>query len=211
MNNIQENDLVKKYIDIAKGVARSYSTVTPDHISFDDLFSAGLIGILNSIRSGKTRCVKARVVWAIKEELRRCDFVDKQKRKKINDIEIAKDKLFVKLGRYPKDIEIAEEVGMSFDEYNKFILMHQDYRLYDELEDVVVEDEVFYDGIFAREIIERANLSERELDLLKLFYIDGYTLVEVGKQIGVKEARVCQIRQSILKKISKATSVDEVA
>jgi RNA polymerase sigma factor (sigma-70 family) len=89
--------------------------------------------------------------------------------------------------------------------------MHQDYRLYDELEDVVVEDEVFYDGIFAREIIERANLSERELDLLKLFYIDGYTLVEVGKQIGVKEARACQIRQSILKKISKATSVDEVA
>jgi DNA-directed RNA polymerase specialized sigma subunit len=44
-----------------------------------------------------------------------------------------------------------------------------------------------------------------------LFYIDGYTLVEVGKQIGVKEARACQIRQSILKKISNAISVDEVA
>jgi RNA polymerase sigma factor FliA len=211
MNNIQENDLVKKYIDIAKGVARLYSAVTPDHISFDDLFSAGLIGIFNSIRSGKTRCVKARVVWAIKEELRRCDFVDKQKRKKINDIEIAKDELFVKLGRYPTDIEIAEEVGMSFDGYNKFILMHQDYRLYDELEDVVVEDEAFYDGILVREVVTRANLSDRELKILRLLYVDGYTLAEVGKQIGVIESRVCQIKKEILAKISDAISVDKVA
>ena len=211
MNNIKGNDLVKKYIDIAKSVARLYSMITPDNVLFDDLFSAGLVAIWNAIKIGKLNNIKAKVVWSIKDELRKYDFVDKHKRKKINEIEEARDKLFSKLGRHPEDIEVAREVGMSFDEYNKFILMHQDYRLYDELEDVVVEDEAFYDGILVREVVTRANLSDRELKILRLLYVDGYTLAEVGKQIGVIESRVCQIKKEILAKISDAISVDKVA
>lgn len=204
MNNIQENDLVKKYMGIARSVAMSYSMVTPENVLFDDLFSVGLIAVWDAVKSGKSEHIKARVVWSIKDELRRHDFVDKHKRKKINVISEIRDRLFTKLGRYPEDIEIAEESGMSLDEYNKFVFLCQDSRLYENIDDIVYDDEQLFDGIFAREVINRADLNHRELKILKLLYVDGYTLAEVGKKIGVIESRVCQIRKDILSKMMHA-------
>lgn len=212
MNNIQENDLVKKYMGIARSVAMSYSMVTPENVLFDDLFSVGLMAILNSIRIGKAnrRDIRLKVIWSIRDELRRYDFLGKHRRSKANEFEDKIYDLSIKLGRKPEDFEIAKEIGMSLDEYYKYLIVYRDIRQCDDLinvDDVVVEDNMF-DGILVREALSRVDLSQREWNILKLLYVDGYTLAEVGKQIGVIESRVCQIRKEILSKIMNAIDDD---
>lgn len=58
----------------------------------------------------------------------------------------------------------------------------------------------------ARHVVERllGVLSPREREVLRLLYVEDLALAEVGKQLGITESRVCQIRVEALGKMRGA-------
>lgn len=57
----------------------------------------------------------------------------------------------------------------------------------------------------AREYLEKTlpNLSKRELRVLKMIYIDGLTLEDIGPMEGVDPSRISQIKTVALKKLRR--------
>src|SRR5580704_19608240 len=45
-----ENSLVEQYLPLVKTVVGRLAMTLPSHISMDDLYSAGLVGLLNAVR-----------------------------------------------------------------------------------------------------------------------------------------------------------------
>lgn len=203
MKNSHENDLVKRYMPIAKYVAIKYSRKTPSWILFDDLFSVGMFGILISIRSGKTANsdIKQRIVWSIIDELRSGDSLSNKKRTMAYEMEYAKFELTKRLCRNPSQKEVADWMGIDVTEYHRRMFLCRNSKTSVEDECISADDNVF-NRILVNEAIDHAGLSRRELQVLHMYYVMGYNLIEIGEKIGVGEARVCQIRKTILEKIA---------
>src|SRR6266516_3066454 len=77
-----EEELVKKYLPLVKTVVGRLAITLPSHINGDDLYSAGLVGLLNALRQFNPSIgtafepyARLRVRGAILDELRRMDWV----------------------------------------------------------------------------------------------------------------------------------------
>jgi RNA polymerase sigma factor for flagellar operon FliA len=123
-----------------------------------------------------------------------------------------------------EDHEIANELGITLDRYNKTIcrVYNNTHLSIDEYLDLKNSNapttKTFHEinlghnpdqtnEIYKKEIkliVKNATLclSDREQLIIKLYYYEeGYTMKRIGHIINVTESRVCQINQEIIKKL----------
>ena len=91
-----ENSLVEQYLPLVKTVVGRLAMTLPSHVNSDDLYSAGLVGLLNAVRRFDPKCgssfenyARVRIRGAIFDELRRLDWVPRsvhEKAKKVGRI-----------------------------------------------------------------------------------------------------------------------------
>ncbi len=114
----------------------------------------------------------------------------------------------MRTGTDAKDNDVAEELGMSLDEYHSILQDASGSRLFSFDDMLDGEDSAIdkvagevpnpLDGIqsdaFKENLAEAiATLPEREQLVLSLYYNEELNLKEIGQVIGVSESRVSQI------------------
>ena len=120
---------IRQYMPLVKYVAGKVSVGLPGSVEFDDLVGYGQFGLLDAIEKFdpaknvkfKTYAV-TRIRGAIFDELRQLDWVPRSVRQKSKEIEDAIVKVEAKLGRSASDDEIAEEMGVSVNEFHQSVL-----------------------------------------------------------------------------------------
>jgi RNA polymerase sigma factor for flagellar operon FliA len=150
------------------------------------------------------------------DELRGNDWMSRGDRRHQRSIESAVHKLEQRHGRAPNESEIADEMGLSLQQYQDLLSRVRGTQLI-HLEDMSGDegDKDYLDRHVAdadanpmmrlqdqrmREALVEAikNLPEREQFVMSMYYEQDMNLKEIAAVLGVTESRVCQLHsQSI--------------
>lgn len=118
--------VVEDLLPLVKSIALRIRMKLPDFIELDDLMQAGLIGLLNACQSydpqqGATFQTYAsiRIRGGILDELRRNDWLPRSVQTQLGEVSRAIAKVEARQGKPPQDHEVAEEMGVSIEEYQQ--------------------------------------------------------------------------------------------
>src|SRR5882724_4844817 len=100
----------------------------PEHVDQDDLNSAGLVNLLQTLRNYDPSCgtsfesyARVRVRGAMLDELRRMDWVPRTVHEKARRIQGVIAELEQKLGATPTEEQMATAMNMSVEEYTELL------------------------------------------------------------------------------------------
>jgi RNA polymerase sigma factor for flagellar operon FliA len=221
--------LVERYARVVKYVAGRMAIGLPHYVEFDDLISAGLLGLIQAIDNfDHNRGIKfetyaiPRIRGSILDELRSQDWFPRSLRRKAKQLEEAYGKLEARLGRPATDEEIARELQidvkdlgnllgevavatiMSLDADASADDSEQSTTLGEYLADPRADDveKLLADQEMKELISQRmAELPEKEQLVLVLYYYEELTLKEIGEILDVTESRVCQIHTKAIMRL----------
>jgi RNA polymerase sigma factor FliA len=217
--------IVLEQMPQVKYIARRIHEHLPQHVPFEDLLQAGMVGLidaLNKFDSAKNvkfaSYAKFRIRGAILDSLRENDWSPRDLRRKSRQIDTVMQKLQTELGRKASEPEMARALGLSLDEFqaltNEIRGLEisslqcesnddgQETDLAQNIPGPTDEDPLTL--CVKGEIEERlqeaiAKLPEREQQVLMLYYQQELTMREVGELMGVGESRVSQIHTLAVK------------
>ena len=222
------NQLIIYYTPFVKYVAGRVLAGMPRHFDEDDLVSYGIIGLIDAIeRFEPDRNLRfetyavPRIKGAIIDELRAIDWVPRSVRTKARAVDHAITHLESTLGRTPTDAEVAAQLEMTPDAFNKalrkissvgMIALDEVQRsgersdrstLGETLPDRAQGPLEVFEAKESKEALRVAvhRMPERERAVLMMYYYDGMTLTEIGGVLGVTESRVCQIHTKALRQL----------
>jgi len=221
-----ENALVQKYMPLVSSVMGRLAMTLPEHVSQDDLFSAGLVGLLQALRNFDPACntsfetyARVRVRGSMLDELRRMDWVPRTIHEKARRLKGVLLELEQKLGRSPTEAQMAKAMKLTPDEYQElldeirpaaFVCLDavsasedgDGGALYEIIADTAGDNpvECVSNNEMKKVIFERLkDLPEMQRKVLALYYIEDMHLREIAEVFGLTESRICQIHaQAIL-------------
>ncbi len=208
-------------------IARRIHERLPQQVPFDDLVNAGVIGVIEAVRSydpSKSVPLKSyakfRIRGAILDSIRELDWGSRRLRHKGRKIEEVISNLSKKLGRQPEEQEIAAEMGIPIDELYDIaqridgaILVGQQVNSVfdgsgkrDLIESAPSTDENPLDCFMRTETREKLakaveTLSEKEQIVISLYYKEELTMKEVAAVMQLGESRISQIHSLALTKL----------
>ena len=214
-------EVIKRYSPMIKYVANRIAMRLPPHIEVDDLISVGVLGLMDAIskydssRGAKFKTyAEFRVRGAILDELRAMDWVPRSIRQKASNVDKVVQKLQAKLSRSPEDEEVAEEMGISLNQFHDTLNETKSIPVFS-LEDLGIakesgEQQSLLDCLAGKadadpqtqirlielkEIIAKAidALPEKERLMVSLYYYEELTMKEIGAVLEITESRVSQI------------------
>ncbi len=213
--------LILSYVHLVKYVAGRVAIGLPNHIEIDDIFGAGLLGLIQAIEKfDPGRNIKfetyaiPRIRGAMLDELRTQDWFPRSIRHKAKLLEKVLDDLEMKLGRSANDREIANYMNISMEELYSLLddvsltslisldqgISSNEEGLYSIVGESIPRAEAVdpYGNLETREmlgIIKKtlSGMPEKERLVIALYYYEELTLKEIGKVLDVSESRVCQI------------------
>src|ERR1043165_3615746 len=119
-----EAAMVEEYLPLVKTVVGRLAMSLPPHVDPEDLYSSGLVGLLNAVRnydplagSSFESYAKVRIRGAIFDELRRLDWIPRSVHEKARKVQAVMEQLEQKLGRLPSHDEIARAMKLSPSEF----------------------------------------------------------------------------------------------
>jgi RNA polymerase sigma factor for flagellar operon FliA len=208
-------------------IARRIHERLPQQVPLEDLVSAGVIGLIEAVRSYDSAksvpfksFAKFRIRGAILDDLRKLDWGSRLLRHKGRQVEEAISKLSKALGRQPEGEEIAAELHISIDELYEItrsvdgaILVGQQVNsTYDRsekqdlIESAASRDENPFELCVRTEVKEKlaqtiGTLSEKEQMVISLYYKEDLTMKEVAAVMQVGESRISQLHTLALAKL----------
>jgi RNA polymerase sigma factor for flagellar operon FliA len=217
------DELIITHIPIVRAIARRIHERLPAHVLLDDLYSAGLLGLIEAVdRFDPSKRVlfrtyaQCRIRGAILDSLRSLDWSPRRLRRKGRAIEQVIQKLAAQFQRPPEEEEIAEELNIRLTCYQQLLSSLKGLEIGTlsatgrgesiEEEEMYVRNEIEDDPLIRclyaemRELLGHAvaSLPERERIVVSLRYFEELTLKEIGLVLGVTEARVSGIRASAI-------------
>src|SRR3989440_1901309 len=120
------NILMENYLHLVRYNAERIHVKLPDEVELDDLMSAGIFGLMDAIdafeleRNVKfeTYCAP-RIRGAILDELRAMDWVPRLVRHRSSKVEGARQRFEMKNGRPPTPQELADNLQLPPEEFEK--------------------------------------------------------------------------------------------
>ncbi len=223
------NQLISEYAYLARYVVDRLNLKTSASVDYDDLLSQAVVGLLDAIdRYDCSRGVKfetyayARVRGAVMDMLREMDWSPRSVRQKENELKQAYARVEAQRGRPAADDEVAEELGITPAELDALaqevapwatVSLEETVSAAGEDDDLTVADlirderaispEQFAEQRDMKRLLVEAihKLPEQERTVLALYYIEGLTLKEAGKALGVTESRACQIHAKAITRL----------
>ena len=211
-------ELSRKYAYLVHRWARRYAGTSMAVIDWDDLVSVGIMGLIQAKQrydpeSGKPFEVYAefRIKGAILDELRRVDPFSQPLRRKVRRLSRAIEELTNELGREPTDHELGLCLGIPLEDVQKLLeqVQHLRQTSVDELDRHSLARDLAISGWSRAELKVALSESIRRLDprdqtVLGLYYFQGLSMGEIGRVIGVTEARVSQLHSGALRTLREA-------
>jgi len=216
-STIDADDLIQRYAPLIDRVARRIAARTGLRSAFDDLWSAGALGLLEAApRFDAARgvsfetFVEHRIRGAMLDELRKMDHLPRRLRSRTDDVQKVKQKLAAQLGREATTEEVAQAMNVDLEELSGLEALLEPHVPLDKATHALVSGEGHEPSV--EEKIERAQLAkalaegfkklpERLQVVMGLHYVEGLTYREIAKMLDVSEPRVCQLHADGLKRL----------
>jgi RNA polymerase sigma factor FliA len=225
-DTIARDRLVAQHLGLVHHVARQLAASAGDDVDFDDIVSAGTIGLLQALDAfdrGRglafSTFAAARIRGAILDDRRRRDHMPRSMRQKQRTLKGAVETLRAQLGREPTHEETAENLGLALDQYwswrddladNERISLDRPVGDGTSQRGTGVDIIVGDSGEATEARIQReqemrvlraeiASLKEQERVVLALYFFEELKLHEIATVLGVTESRVSQIRTKALR------------
>ena len=220
------NILMEAYLHLVRYNAERVYSKLPNEVELDDLMSAGIFGLMDSIDhfdfdkgvKFETYCAR-RIQGAILDELRSMDWVPRLVRSRSHKLDAAQKSLEVELGRSPTMEELAGKMQVGMEEFEKIYKdaqatsivslsrkwyetdSNKDVREIDVLEDKKTRNPLR--DIQRKDLKELMSkgLSRAEKLIVTLYYFEEMTMKEIGATLDLSESRVSQMHSSILARL----------
>jgi len=220
-----EDGRIAELLPMVHRIVRQVVTYLRPPLSFEDMVSAGAVGLVKAARDFdpshhaefKTYAY-IRIKGAVLDELRGSSLLPANLNKRIRSARQLSRKILEQTGTAPTDAELAEKLGITIDE------------LFQTFENARVQHFVSLDGfgedspalsnllaaantIAPDEQIERAELidnlaevikqlSERQRQLILLYYQQHLTMKQIAEIFEITESRVSQLHASAIFNLS---------
>lgn len=226
-----EQQKVVDYLKLVKWTVYRIVERLPKHVDSEDLMHSGILGLIDAVQRfqwGRERekeefkaYAECRIRGQVMDELRHQDILPRSTREKVNHYKKAIEALTKKLNREPNEREICEHLQIDIETCHKLranansayqvsldtaygdgdtmeVLLKKTLNLINPHtpEGIVHVKEVR--SLLAEEI---NRLSERERQVVSLYYLEEMTLKEIGKILSITESRVCQIHAQSIQKL----------
>jgi len=220
------NLLLEHYRYLVRYTAERLHSKLPDKVELDDLISAGTFGLMDAIDAfDPERGVKfetycsPRIRGSILDELRSMDWVPRLVRARAHQLTRAKQSLEAHLGRKPRKEELAEEMDMNMEEFNRLqqdaeatgmVSLNsqlgdedneKDIREIDIIKDRKSEDPPIEAQKRDLKDLLTKGLTRAERLIVVLYYYEEMTMKEIGATLDLSESRVSQMHSSIVARL----------
>ncbi len=219
--------LIIEYASLVKIVAGRLNMYLGYAVEQDDLIGYGTFGLIDAI--DKFDCFKGikfetyaslRIRGSILDQIRKMDWIPRTLRQKQKKINQAMQKLETFNGRRVTDEEIANELEISIEEYEK-------WQSQMKITNLVSLDEFLEQGseiqqsanssshfeqpekVFEKQELKKIlvealeTLTENERKVISLYYFEELTLKEISHILEVSESRISQLHTKALQKMKK--------
>lgn len=228
-----QQEKVVAHLELVKWIVNRIVERLPPHIDSADLMHTGILGLIDAAqrfhwgRPNEDNEFKAyaecRIRGQVMDELRSMDVLPRSTREKVNHFNKALVKLRNELKREPTEEEMCQHLDIDIEIYHRmrreatfgrqvtidtggaqdaFIegILRQTLELVDPTspEALIHVEEV--KSILAEEI---DRLSERERQVVSLYYFEELTFKEIGKIFSITESRVSQIHSQAVGKLMR--------
>ncbi len=220
------DQLILEYAQLVKLVAGRLSMYLGYNVEYDDLVGYGIFGLIDAIDKfdyGKNvkfeTYASLRIRGAILDQIRKMDWIPRSLRQKQKKIDAAMSKIEAETGKAATDEEIAAELGISLDELNNWQgqakmtnLVSLDEFTEEGTETAKMEavgnarfehpEEAVEKEELKKMIVEALDtLTEKEREVVVLYYYEEMTLKEISMVLEVSESRVSQLHTKALNKM----------
>lgn len=224
--------IILEYASLVKIIAGRLSMYLGYNVEYEDLVSYGIFGLIDAIDKfdyGKgikfETYASLRIRGAILDQIRKLDWIPRSLRQKQKKIDSAMMKLENELGRPATDLEMADALEISQDEFlnwqvqtnvSNIISLDEYIENTGEHEVDVLKANVYH---MPEQMIEKGetkkmimdaldNLTEKEKKVILLYYYEELTLKEISNVLEVSESRISQLHTKALAKMkSKLGSI----
>jgi RNA polymerase sigma factor for flagellar operon FliA len=211
------DSMIMAHLGKVRYIADQIAAKLPPSIGRDDLYGAGVIGLIDAIeRYDVTRGVafttfaEMRVRGAILDNLRSLDWASRSARRRARDVQAAYARIEQQKGRAAKEEEVAGLLGISLADLQQMLLEISSLTLIDldepndrtglslleTIRDGAVTPLQQIEESEQRRLLSKAidKLPEREKQVIALYYLEELNMKEIGACLGVTESRVSQLR-----------------
>ena len=211
-------------LNLVHHVARQLSRSLAVEADFDELVSAGTIGLMTAVKTFDERRGLAfstfavpRIRGSILDELRRQDHVPRSVRRKAREIARTRESLMRRLGRRPEDAELADQLGTDVRTFWRWqseiegsvhlsltATASDDGTTVPTRVEFLSNDEEAADERLSREnevaLLREAilRLNDQERTVLSLYYFEELKSADIADVLDISESRVSQIRSKAL-------------
>jgi len=221
--------VVERHTPLVKRIAYHMLARLPASVQLDDLIQSGMIGLIEAAKNfDGTKGASfetfggIRIRGAMLDEIRKGDWVPRSVHRNSRQVAKAISELESELGREVKDIEVAEKLDITLDEYHHILNDVNSGKILG-IEDLGVDEDVLQissdkssnDSPFASIKSDKFNsslikaiktLPERDALVLSLYYNEEMNLKEIGQILDVSESRVSQIHGQAMIKLKAKIS-----
>ena len=229
---VDREALIRDHLPIVDFIVDRMVCQVPSYMTRDDMSSAAMVGLMDA--AGRFDPAKGvqfktfaeqRMRGAILDEARKMGWFSRSLRDKQSRIADVFLLLENRLGRSPEEEEVAKELGLSLEDYHQLLgeVNHLGLvslqetldpegggrSLQDTLEDKESQSplERLESKELAREIAGCLKaLSEKETQVIALYYYEELTQKEIAEVLGVSEGRVSQLHSQALVKLKSKLS-----
>jgi len=223
------DQMIVEHLPTVRFLARRIHERLPAHVEMEDLVSAGIVGLIDAFsKFDHTKKVQFksyaqfRIRGAILDSLRLMDWSPRELRRKGRSVEEATRAVTHRVGRAPMEQEIAKEMELSLDEYQKLLGELKGLEigsLHAERNEDSGDEELAYvpaspeetplfrclEGEMKQRLADAIEeLPEKERLVLTLYYFEELTMKEIGLTLGVVESRISQIHSSAVVRMRAA-------
>ena len=219
------NDIVMRYLELVRVIALSLRNVYIKYAGTDDIINEGVIALISAIDTfDLDRGVKfetyanIKVKGAIVDFVRKQDWIPRQVRVFGRELDIAYNELFTKLGRHPKNAELAEHLGLSREKLERLmaesasaVTLSFEELLYEDNFDIMESGDLADKRLYENELkqmIAKAieELSPKARQVITLYYYEKLKFNEIARVLGITESRVCQIHSKAVLFLKRSLS-----
>lgn len=221
--NTDKSALIEQHTVLVKRIAYHLLARLPASVLVEDLIQSGMIGLLeaaSNFDAGKGASFETfagiRIRGAMLDEIRRGDWTPRSVHKNSRMISEAIKSLEAEFGRDVTDVEVAEKLDISLNEYHHILSEVSSGKILG-IDDLGVSEDVIHGSddsatddpyqsietlVFKKALVECiTTLPEREALVLSLYYDEELNLKEIGQVLDVSESRVSQIHSQAMHRL----------
>lgn len=218
---LSQQALITEHLPLVQRLVRWIARSLPAGVDRDDLQSAGLVGLVSAARRYQPRdglsfasYARFRVRGAIYDELRGVDHLPRRRRAMVKKLQAARASVSAATGVAPGAEQEAAALKLDWRAHERVRLDESLAPSDADVERLPVEprsadsDGDAFNRLHGAELhaalrVALVGLPERLRAVLRLYYQEERTLLEIGRALDVTESRVCQLHGEALAKLRR--------